>query len=88
MRFLALLGMTTSGQIAMHLTGARELGADQAVEADALFSGFDREGAMDFGWNSDDEFSAVGFSGEGSGRRLLAVLHILDGFLYDPTNSL
>jgi hypothetical protein len=38
--------------------GAAELGADEAIEADALFGGFERESAVNFGRNPDDEFSA------------------------------
>ena len=38
---------------------ASQLGAHEAVEADSFFSGFDRESAVDFRRNPDDEFSAV-----------------------------
>ena len=38
---------------------ARQLGADEAIETDAFFRGLDRESAVDFRRNPDDEFSAI-----------------------------
>jgi hypothetical protein len=38
---------------------AGQLGADEAIKADAFFGGFDRENPVNFGRNPDDEFSAV-----------------------------
>jgi hypothetical protein len=42
-----------------HSQTAELSSADQAVEADSFFSDFDRQSAVDFRRNSDDEFSAV-----------------------------
>jgi len=67
-----------------------ELGADKAVEADALLGGLEGKRSMNVRRNPDKEAAAVGSAGQGR-RRLLSVFsHIRDAFgdkLADPLKS-
>lgn len=81
---LAIWGFIAEYQMVLK---ARQLSADQSVETDSLFRGFDGQGAVDLRRNPDNKFSAAWSLGQRSGWGFSVSLHVLNSFFYGSANS-